>query len=89
MAKTTNVLQRIAWWRTATTHKPVPFDRVEFFPCEVEELNQLEAEHIWRCQPKFNVEGRQKSYRPVDRSYLKGVSVWPKVAKTVVPEAAT
>lgn len=68
-----NVLSRVATWRTCGV---IEFDAYRVIPCALDELNDLEREHIARYTPEHNRAG-------VDRAYLPYIRyAWERAART-------
>ena len=68
VGQTVNVFSRISTWRSGK-FSDEHFDAVEFFPCEIEELNDLEESHIRQLQPPLNAQGVTSPYRPPIRAH--------------------
>ena len=63
VGQTLNVHGRLGSLLVQPRFKRLLIDYVEFFPCEVDQLDALEEEHIRQHQPRLNALGVIKPYR--------------------------
>jgi hypothetical protein len=64
VGQSANMLARIGNW---VSSKAIDFDGYRFFPCEIDQLNALEREHIGRYKPQHNIAGNTWHFQPVPR----------------------